>query len=362
MTIHCFANIITPFGTAANNRGENQGNATTLQKLLWQGRTHTTVSAEAIRFALRRQLELAQPKSCNRVYDEELRENTWRDAQLTRSTPLKVALKQVEDIEAKIKKAKGKDSEDTSEPETNEKQEKKVKKIAALQKSLTSAKEFLKQVQKAEEDGLGPWLDDDLLGYMRAESAKVEGESGLSVARRAVLELTRAVSLTPWAGDVMFNAASPGATPSAAKKGASNPVPYAVEIHATRYQYGFALTPARLKDPARAKAAITALCALGEVAGNHARFLYDFSPESVVFRLTHDPAPRLLYCFAEQDGTVSFPQLLARVQAGDIAATELVIGGTVVASLTEADRAILAGATLLPGVRAAAAAACAKLA
>ena len=59
MTLHCFANIITPYGTAANNRGENQGNATTLQKLLWQGRTHSTVSAEAIRFALRRRLEAA---------------------------------------------------------------------------------------------------------------------------------------------------------------------------------------------------------------------------------------------------------------------------------------------------------------
>ena len=78
---------------------------------------------------------------------------------------------------------------------------------------------------------------------MTAEAAKEEGEAGSANVRRAVLEVTRAVSLTPWAGDVTFNAASPGATPSAQKKG-SNPVPYGTEVHATRYQYGIALTSA----------------------------------------------------------------------------------------------------------------------
>lgn len=301
MTIHYFANIITPYGTAANNRGENQGNATTLQKLLWQGRTHSTVSAEAIRFALRRRLEAAAEGSCNRTYNEDARTNEWQDH------------------------------------------------------------EFKGWAGKGD-----IFADDDLLGFMKAEAAKEEKDAegnrakGSTTARRAVLEITRAVSLTPWAGDVMFNAASPGATPSAAKKGA-NPVPYAVEVHATRYQYGLAMTPARLKDPARAKLAIEALCALGEVAGNHARFLYDFSPESVVFRLTDDPAPRLLYCFTEKDGVVAFPQLIARVKAQDIAAKELVIGGAVVATLSDADKAVLAGATLLPGVRAAAKAASERL-
>lgn len=44
MSIHVFANFVTPFGTAANNRAENEGgNITTLQKLLWMGETHSTV-------------------------------------------------------------------------------------------------------------------------------------------------------------------------------------------------------------------------------------------------------------------------------------------------------------------------------
>lgn len=296
MTTHFFANIVTPYGTAANNRGENQGNATTLQKLMWHGRPHTTVSAEAIRFALRRRLEAAAIGSCNRTYNEDTRANEWQDADF------------------KGWSGKGK-----------------------------------------------AFADDDLLGFMKADAAKDEQTKGSTTARRAVLELTRAISLVPWSGDVMFNAASPGATASAAKKGASNPVPYAVEVHATRYQYGVAMTPSRLRDPERAKLAIENLCALGEVAGNHARFLYDFSPESVVFRITHDPAPRLLYCFEERDSVVSFPALLSRVSAGDIKGNELVIGGAIVDVLTDDDKAVLKGAKLFRGIKEAAGAACGRM-
>lgn len=263
MSQHLFATIVTHHGTAANNRGETDGNVTTLQKLLWQGQVHTTVSAEAVRFALRRRLASSESEGTNRKWDEETRTNTWQDHQF-----------------------KGWQKENGS-----------------------------------------TYIDDDLLGYMTAEAAKEEGKPGSANVRRAVLEVTRAISLLPWSGDVTFNAASPGATPSASKKG-NNPVPYGTEIHATRYQYSIALTPERLRKKDRAVQAITALCDLAEVAGNHGRFLFDFSPESVVFRLTNDPAPRLLYIFEQKDQTVDAPLLLARAVAGDIQAEELVIGGS----------------------------------
>ena len=265
MSLHVFANFVTPYGTAANNRAETEGNITTLQKLLWQGETHSTVSAEAIRFALRR--VLGATETTNRMWDEALRANVWTDHQF---------------------------------------------KGWAGDKGLT-------------------FVDDDLLGYMIAEAAKEEADGGngkgSATVRRAVLEVTRAVSLTPWAGDVTFNAASPGATPSAQKKG-SNPVPYGTELHATRYQYGIALTPERLRDKSRAAKAIEALCNLGTVAGNHGRFLFDFSPDAVVFRITQDPAPRLLYCFDTTDDgkTVLAPKLLQRLAAEDIDPKELILG------------------------------------
>jgi CRISPR-associated protein Cst2 len=269
MSLHVFANFVTPFGTAANNRAETEGNITTLQKLLWMGETHSTVSAEAIRFALRRRL--GEVETTNRSWDEDGRGNVWNDPAF---------------------------------------------KGWASEKGATH-------------------IDDDLLGYMIAEAAKeeVEGGDGKGTAnvRRAVLEVTRAVSLTPWAGDVTFNAASPGATPSASKgdkNKSKNPVPYGTELHATRYQYGIALTPERLRDKSRAAKAVHALCNLGTVAGNHGRFLFDFSPESVVIRLTQDPAPRLLYCFDTRDDgkTVLAPELLARIKAGDIDPAELILG------------------------------------
>jgi CRISPR-associated protein Cst2 len=289
MTVHVFGAFVTSLGTAANNRGLTEGNTTTLQKLVWRGQVHSTVSAESIRFALRRRLSESEP--CNRNYDESTRTNEWRDP------------------------------------------------------------DFLRWSAKAKEP---TFIDDDLLGYMSAKGAKDEGGKGDAKVRRAVLEVTRAVSLTPWSGDVTFNAASPGATPSAQKKGSTNPVPYATELHATRYQYAIALTPTKLAAPERAKVALRGLCALGEVAGNHGRFLFDFSPESVVFRVTHDPAPRILYAFdSSSDDQIGIGQILRKVRGGDILPQELVIGGAVAAELEQEQRDALTGATIVDGVRAA---------
>jgi CRISPR-associated protein Cst2 len=340
MTIHVYGAIVTAYGTAANNRGENSGNVSTLQKLMWNGRQHTTVSAESIRFALRRRLaESGEP--CNRTYNEDTRMNDWKEPEFSGWS---------EDSQSVV------------------------------------------------------FIDDDLLGFMAAEAAKADGndapaeadatdapadakgakgakkaakprKKGTITARRAVLEVTRSVSLTPWSGDSVFNVASPRATASAAKKDRADPVPYGVEMHATRYQYAFAMTPDRLritlnkdvKDLGKLKAqraakAVRGLCALGEVAGNHGRFLFDFSPESVVFRLSHDPAPRILYAFdGNREGVPAVPELIRKVKAGDIKASELVIGGAVVATLTEGDRAALQGASIYDGVLAACDAVCARL-
>ncbi len=227
------------------------------------------------------------------------------------------------------------------------------------------------------------FIDDDILGFMSADAAKEENEEvptadeesgkpkgkkprakGSAKVRRSPLEVSRAISLSSWDGrDTVFNAASPGATPSAQKgeKGVKNPVPYGAEVHATRYQYGFALTPKALRKPERAEVAIRAIGALGQVAGNHGRFLYDFSPESVIFRVTHDPAPRLLYIFEGAGLEVDAPALLIRAEAKDLPANELIIGGAF--SRTETARKVKElGATLVPGVRDAARMVCERIA
>ena len=299
MSLHVFANVVTPYGTASNNRGETEGNTTTLQKMIWQGQPHTTVSAEAIRFALRRLLASDSPEAMNRTWDEETRRNDWKEADF---------------------------------------------------------KDWLA--------GGSKFIDDDLLGFMAAEAAAEDSSDGKGKAtiRRAVLEVTRAVSLTPWSGDVVFNAASPRATASAAKGEGDNPVPYMAEVHATRYQYGLAMTPKELRQPERAVTALQAIGGLGRVAGNQARFLFDFSPEAIILRITDDPAPRLLYCFdtADKGKTVGANTIVRRIELNDIDQAELIVGVSDLHSPL-ADQMKTAGVTQVTGVKQAVAAACERM-
>ena len=230
MTMHLFGAVLTAKGTAANNRAENEGTVSTLQKIIRNGEIHSTVSAEAIRYALREVWQEDTILKLNRQVSH--RGSTWEDAEFE---------------------------------------------------------------QWAEH------IDDDVLGFMHARKE--------TVSRRGVLEITRAISTTPWNGELSYNFASPRANPAVTHY---NPIPYAVEEHHTRYQYSFAMTPDALqRDKAlRTEKTLMALFNLRGVAGNHARFLYDFSPEIIILRWTPDPAPRMLLCFDEDErGAISLARL-----------------------------------------------------
>ncbi|EQA44751.1 CRISPR-associated protein Cas7/Cst2/DevR, subtype I-B/TNEAP-like protein [Leptospira broomii serovar Hurstbridge str. 5399] len=258
MSKHLFGQVITPYGTSANNRGETEGNITTLQKLLWKNEIHTTVSAEAIRWALRYYWQLSG-EEVNRIWDanannHKFEDNKWRG--------------------------------------------------------------WVENPQK----GSKAYIDDDVLGFMLAEAGKQDGEKGTATIRKGRLEFSRAISLTPYAGDITFNSKS-------GEK--SNTSLYGTEVHATRYQYGFSLTPEMLKDKTRAFKVINAILNLNQVAGNQSRFLYDFSPESVILRWTDDFAPRILYAFEESDNALSIPSIIEKVNSGDLEADTLIIAGPI---------------------------------
>jgi CRISPR-associated protein Cst2 len=262
MTKHLFGVILTHQGIYANNRGENEGNASTLQKVLRKGELYTTVSAEAIRYALREGWQIS-------------------NCLLNRTSPDHRRC-------------------EFSDPE------------------------------------FGDWknfLDDDVLGFMHAREE--------TKSRRGILEITRAISTTPWRGEIMHNFASPGSNPAVTT---GDPIPYAVEVHDTRYQYGFAMTPeflgreglqdqdtlTREERLKRLRLALEGLLNLRRVGGNHARYLTDFSPEAIVLRWTDDPVPRFLYCFEQnEEGSVSLKPLLARINGGDIEPSDLVIGTSI---------------------------------
>ena len=289
MSKHLFGLIATPYGIAANNRGENDGNITTLQKLLWNVEVHTTVSAEAIRWAIRYYWQ-RKGLPVNREWIEEENDHHWNDPRwLAWTDPA----------------GKG--------------------------------------------QGVERRIDDDVLGYMVAEAAKDDGSDtpGSAIKRRGPLEVTRAISLTPFAGDITFNA----------KSGTkSNTSLYGTEVHATRYQYGFGFTPERLDNRTHAPEVLDAVVGLSEVAGNQSRFLFDFSPEAVVFRWTEDFAPRMLYGFAMDDsGHLGLPAVLGRLEMGDLDPAEMVIGLGRPDLITDGTRVALSRHGLQPmGVRQAA--------
>jgi CRISPR-associated protein Cst2 len=352
------------YGAAANNRGENEGNITTLQKLLWNGEVHTTVSAEAIRWALRYHWQKTLGESSiNRKWNEEKGDHEWQDSMWKGWNPdatggviyadddvlgfmEALSASQETDTLHAIPRRQRELREDEEEAEKNDDQE-------ALGKAREKRVKFEEDLIKLK----GSWNKLNALKKEQTEETKkVEKEirairkrmdlKGVTLNRRGALEVTRALSLTPFAGDITFNAKS-------GEKSSTSL--YGTEVHATRYQYGFALTPEWLREKSRLLDVVDAIISLSEVAGNHSRFLYDFSPDSVIFRWTDDFAPRLLYGFQlDAAGHLTVPEVMRRVDAEDINPQELFIGGSF-ADTIDGKKLKDKGACVLAGVKAAAA-------
>jgi CRISPR-associated protein Cst2 len=337
MSKHLFGLMVTPYGQAANNRGETEGNITTLQKILWKNDVHTTVSAEAIRWALRYFWQRKNGRdSVNRRWDDDIADHNWQDQTWAPWTSKDEGVRKqptfIDDdvmgfMLAEAAKTDGSDVVDELKKEKKTVYEE-LKQLSGDQKKLDHGK-ALKQ-----------------RGKELGDKVKVLSE-GTCDKRRGALEVTRAISLSPFAGDITFNSKS-GKTKTSTSL-------YGTEAHATRYQYGIALTPGSLREQKRVLDVIDGVVGLCEVAGNQSRFLYDFAPDSVVFRWTDDFAPRLLYGFdMDSQGNLSFPAILEKVKAGDIEAKELFIGGNIVGTLDAAALETLKGASLNPGVKTAA--------
>ncbi len=312
MSKYLYGLIVTPYGAAANNRGENEGNITTLQKILWNGETHTTVSAEAIRWAIRYYWQ-KKGIGVNRKWDGAKGVHEWADqgwsawgngpgdgAQATF----------IDDDVLGFMEARAGAEEGSDELED------KNEELEHIKTGLESANkegdsEKVKELKKREKE-------------LKKEIKNAK--KGSAIKRKGAMEVTRAISLTPFAGDITFNSKSGEKSRTSL---------YGTELHATRYQYAFAITPDSLRVKERIYNVIDAVVGLSEVGGNHSRFLYDFSPDAIVFRWTDDFAPRILYGFTH-DGTVAgggsslaIPSIIEKMDAGDIDPGEVVVGGKV---------------------------------
>ena len=300
-TNYIYGTILTGEGVAANNRGDNIGNTTTLQKVFHQDDLHTSVSAESIRFALRYRLQLEGLEDrLNRTYDPEVGKLDYKDEKRTGWNP------------------------------------------------------------KGE-----VFIDDDLMGFMDAAAAKKESEEDVEAAdaagltksarkarprgkttkRPSPLAIGRAVSLRPYRGEISFNAVS-------GEKVKGKLSLYNAEMHTTEYQYSFGLNLNDVIDKANIRHLIDAIIDPPPVAGNHARFSYDFSPASIVLRVTGTHSSKIQNCFEhdEENRTYTAQRLISRVECGDIPAGELIVGGEL-SSTTEGKRLKELGVAVVAGVR-----------
>jgi CRISPR-associated protein Cst2 len=279
-----FGNILTAYGVAANNRGENAGNVSKLQKLLWHGETHTTVSAEAIRWSLRYTWQ-RQGLPVNRIWNPVASNYKWEDPNFNPNKYLDDDILGFMHAEAaKVDDGEGENTED-----------------------------HLQEDVQDNSDSIEP-LPDPVKGITRRKLKP----KGTAVKRRGALDVTPAVSTRPFHGDVTFNARS-------GEKDRTSL--YATERHATYYQYGFCLSPEYLLDKSRTLAVLDGLVGI-----------------DIVLRWTQDFNPRLLYCFdQDEQDQLSLSDLVYRIKSGDIKPKELWIGGPLSKELEGL------GANLFPG-------------
>lgn len=303
-TQYLYGTILTGEAVAANNRGDNIGNTTTLQKVFHQDDLHTSVSAEAIRFALRYRFQLENTAEVNRSYDSSTGKLEYEDEKRTKWNP---------------------------------------------------AGEV--------------FIDDDLMGFMDAEAAAKEKEEeidpeeepdepktkkkkekpkGKTTKRQSPLAVGRAVSLRPYRGEVSFNCVS-----GEKKKGQLSL--YSAEMHTTEYQYSFGLNLGDVVKKKHIASLIEAIIDPPPVAGNHSRFAYDFSPASIVLRVTNAHSSKIQNCFEhdEEERTYTIARLIDRIESGDIPASEIIIGGDV-AKTEEGQKLKALNVTVFSGVIAAA--------
>ncbi|WP_441289623.1 CRISPR-associated protein [Sorangium sp. KYC3313] len=321
-TNYLYGTVLTGEAVAANNRGENIGNTTTLQKVFLHDDLHTSVSAESIRFAIRYRFQL-QELRVNRSYSGTLGRLEYADEKRAGWDPSGEVF--VDDD------------------------------LMGFMDAAAAAKE------REEEDADEGEVDADAAGAKGSSGKKGKQVAkpkvkGKTTKRPSPLAIGRAVSLRPYRGELSYNAVS-------GEKEKGKLSLYSAEMHTTEYQYSFGLNLGDVVDKRNIGHLVDAILDPPPVAGNHARFAYDFSPASIVLRLTQAHSPRIQNCFEHDEArrTYKVDRLLQRVESGDVPAGELIVAGELVATPAGARLREL-GATVLPGIAAAGAEARARIA
>jgi CRISPR-associated protein Cst2 len=307
-TNYLYGTILTGEAVAANNRGDNIGNTTTLQKVFHQDDLHTSVSAESIRFSFRYRFQI-EGLPVNREYDTGTGRLSYKDEKRVNWDPNGEVFID-DDLMGFMDAAAAQKEREEEDTETGD--------------------------QGAE------------VTAEKAKPAKRVKAKGKTTKRQSPLAIGRAVSLRPYRGELSFNAVS-------GEKEKGRLSLYNAEMHTTEYQYSFGLNLDDVVNKENISHLIDAVVDPPQVAGNHSRFAYDFSPSSIVLRVTNAHSSRIQNCFEHDEATRTFTakKLIDRVAAGDIPASELIVGGEL-AGTVEGEELRKLGVSVVPGVKAAA--------
>lgn len=302
---HLHGNILTEYGLASNNHDRNIGNLIPLPKIHWKGQIHTTVSAEAIKFAMRRFWQ-EQEVSLNRTVNDENPDDIYHYKDDNFNPNLYID----DDVLGylKIEKAQkisqsnrdGKTTSDDIDLQSDDSSQKaKPKSNSTKNKAISSKNQATITDSPTEEDYLPK-------------------PKGKGIPRKGALDMSRAISTTPYDRDVLHSAYG-GKKDSASL--------HSAQFHSTHYQYCFSITPDYLKVPERIFNVLEGINSLRRVGGGNSGCLYDFSPNSLILRWTHDPCSRHLYSIDATHDDPTCPKLLKRMQNGRIDPKEVWIAG-----------------------------------
>lgn len=188
------------------------------------------------------------------------------------------------------------------------------------------------------------YADDFLFGFLVADKDAIK-KAKLPAKRDSVLRMNMAVALLPYRFDASFHQSPLNAGTSPWKNSSSSALLHR-EVAYTAFQYPFALN---IEDCARGGAQalgwtrllLESIGELTNVAGGHARSLFEMAPRSIVLRVTTSLAAGFdPYGFAI-DGTFSE---MHRLNENDLPPREFVLGGEIVRRMDADARARLEGA------------------
>lgn len=212
------------------------------------------------------------------------------------------------------------------------------------------------------------WLDDKALGFMSAnktnkKKAKQEteaetedtessepDESSNSVNKRNSAVFTNiAVSTVPYNYTTLFTQAPQTVSPES-KEADRRSVLLRPQAALTAFQYPFGVHLEDWRDnPEGLQLIFQAFGQLSEVAGNQSNSCYDFSPASLVLRVTPDTASRIQYSFRTSGEPftatykVTAPEVVGKILTNALPGSEFWMAGQVVQSMDASTKEALVG-------------------